>query len=121
MTGADVRPEVESRDLMLSLISGAHDRDGLVAMRGPGIVPGVRIQGANLVDIAPTALYLLGQPIPAEMDGKVLRGAIAQQILVKHAIRMVSEEEGPSRTDAGYSKEEERIVGERLRGLGYVD
>ena len=121
LTGADVRRRVESEDLMISLISGAHDRDGLVALKGPGIMTGARIRGAHLLDVAPTVLYLLGQPVPAEMDGQVLRDAIAPHTLAKHPIRLQAEGEGPSGSDVGYSEEEARTVGERLRGLGYVD
>jgi len=32
------------------------------------------VYGANLLDIAPTALTLLGLPVGADMDGRVLRG-----------------------------------------------
>jgi bisphosphoglycerate-independent phosphoglycerate mutase (AlkP superfamily) len=39
---------------------------------GPGVKTGT-IQEANILDIAPTILSLLGQPVPAEMEGKPLR------------------------------------------------
>ena len=121
LTGADVRSRMESENLMKSLISGAHDRDGLVAIKGPGILPGAHIHEAHLLDVAPTVLYLLGQPIPAEMDGRVLCDAIAPQTLAKHPMDVQSEGKDLPATGVGYSEEEARIIGERLRGLGYVD
>ena len=40
---------------------------------GPGVKKGVlREQPINLVDIAPTAAYLLGMPAPAQSEGKIL-------------------------------------------------
>jgi len=32
----------------------------------------VTLAGASTMDLAPTILYLLGQPIPQDMDGRVL-------------------------------------------------
>ncbi len=45
---------------------------GMLAMAGPGLRRAERIYGANLLDIAPTALTLLGLPVGADMDGRVL-------------------------------------------------
>jgi arylsulfatase A-like enzyme len=37
---------------------------------GPDIEPGTRVHGARLIDIMPTWLQLLGQPLPRELEGK---------------------------------------------------
>ena len=118
---ADLRRQIERRDLALALISGAHDQDGLLAVRGPGIIPAVRIEGASLLDVVPTVLYLLGQPIPGEMDGQVLRDAIVPDLLRRFPVHVLTEREETSQLRGDYTDEEARIVGERLRGLGYVD
>jgi predicted AlkP superfamily phosphohydrolase/phosphomutase len=52
--------------------SGNHRAQGMLIAAGPGVKAGT-IRNANILDIAPTILSLLGQPIPAEMEGKPLR------------------------------------------------
>lgn len=53
---------------------------GLLAMSGPGIKPGLEVHGASILDITPTALTLLGLPIGADMDGRVLIEAIDRPV-----------------------------------------
>jgi arylsulfatase A-like enzyme len=49
-----------------------HAPDGFMIAGGPSIAEGARIDGARTVDFAPTVLHLLGQPVPADLDGRVL-------------------------------------------------
>jgi predicted AlkP superfamily phosphohydrolase/phosphomutase/tetratricopeptide (TPR) repeat protein len=49
-----------------------HRHYGVVVMAGPGIKQDERIYGATLLDIAPTALALLGLPKGSDMPGRVL-------------------------------------------------
>lgn len=51
---------------------GTHRRDGMVIAQGKPFRKGLKIEGARLIDMAPTILRLLGQPIPEDMDGRVL-------------------------------------------------
>lgn len=53
-----------------------HRKQGIIAMAGPGVQQGAAIVGANLLDIAPTVLNLLGLPAAHDMDGKTLTHAI---------------------------------------------
>ena len=53
-------PAVEHRDF------------GMLLIAGPGIRRDERIHGANLLDITPTILALLGLPVGDDMDGKPL-------------------------------------------------
>lgn len=53
-----------------------HRSPGVLAMGGPGVRKGAEIAGAGLLDIAPTALALLGLPAGADMDGRVLVEAL---------------------------------------------
>jgi predicted AlkP superfamily phosphohydrolase/phosphomutase len=46
-----------------------HAPDGLYLIAGNGVVPG-RGEERSLLDVAPTLLSLLGEPVPAEMEGK---------------------------------------------------
>ena len=50
--------------------SGAHRLDAVLIAAGPDIEPGTRVHGARLIDMMPTWLQLLGQPLPRELEGK---------------------------------------------------
>lgn len=51
--------------------SGNHRSQGMLIAAGPGVKPGA-INNATILDLAPTILSLVGQPIPPEMEGKPL-------------------------------------------------
>jgi predicted AlkP superfamily phosphohydrolase/phosphomutase len=48
-----------------------HAQHGMFILRAPGVEPGLR-EGAHLLDIAPTVLEMLGQPVPPAMRGASL-------------------------------------------------
>jgi predicted AlkP superfamily phosphohydrolase/phosphomutase len=50
--------------------SGSHRLDGVLIAAGPDIEPGTRVHGARLIDILPTWLQLLRQPLQPELEGK---------------------------------------------------
>jgi predicted AlkP superfamily phosphohydrolase/phosphomutase len=52
--------------------SGEDRSHGFLIAYGKHIDRGKFVKDADIMDIAPTILYLLGQPIPQDMDGKVL-------------------------------------------------
>ena len=50
-----------------------HAEDGIFILSAPGLSdPGAELQGAQLMDVAPTVLKLLGHPVPEEMQGRPL-------------------------------------------------
>lgn len=53
-----------------------HRNNGILVMVGPGIRQGVELPGAGLLDITPTVLALFGLPAGADMEGRVLTGAL---------------------------------------------
>jgi tetratricopeptide (TPR) repeat protein len=55
-----------------------HRQQGIFILHGPGILRDQVIEGATLLDIAPTILTLLGLPIGDDMEGKVLVSAFEQ-------------------------------------------
>jgi len=78
------------------------------------------------VDLAPTILYLLGYPIPADMDGQVMVQAFLPEF--RAARQVVTAVSAPAAGDDGrqmpddgvYSTREEGEVLERLKDLGYA-
>jgi len=100
---------------------GCHRQEGILLIYGDKVRPGSTVEGAQIVDVAPTVLALMGEPVPAEMDGRVLTEALDEAYLRAFPVRRVAG--GGERTgDKGftYSDEESEQMKERLRGLGYL-
>jgi predicted AlkP superfamily phosphohydrolase/phosphomutase len=49
-----------------------HQPEGILIIAGPTIRGGHQIENAGLADVAPTILQLLGVPLPAECDGRIV-------------------------------------------------
>lgn len=101
-------------------VYGNHAEYGILAVSGPGIRGGWQIEGAGIVDIAPTILASLGMPIPDSMDGHPLMdlfemgpysGDGPDRALVAEPSRPEEQKLSPA---------EELEVLDRLRGLGYL-
>lgn len=104
--------------------TGNHRMEGILMMAGPDILPGQRIEGAEIVDLFPTILFLLDVPLPPDLDGKVLVEALSQDFLEAHPIRQEDEETAvPAREveEATFSPEDAEQIRQRLEGLGYID
>ena len=101
---------------------GRHHPEGVLLVAGPGIRQGAVLDGARLIDLAPTILYVLGLPIPSDMDGWVLVNLFEPEFAAAHPIRtgpaMGISELQPS-PDAPC--EEVSLIEERLRSLGYLE
>jgi tetratricopeptide (TPR) repeat protein len=81
-----------------------HRQYGMFVMAGPGVLADERIYGATLLDVAPTVLSLLGLPVGADMDGKVLAQAFDHPIGIE---RIASWDDVPG--DAGMHPTDLRI------------
>jgi len=97
-------------------MNGSHRPEGIVLLAGPGVRQGAQLEGAALADIAPTALAVLGLPLPAGLDGRVLHEAF--QLGFLHTAEPAAAVP-PLPPAVPYTPEEEAAVAERLRGLGY--
>lgn len=100
-------------------ISGCHRMNGVMIANGDAIKHDSRIE-AQIYDIAPTLLYLLGQGVPEDMDGHVLSDAISEDFLNAHPIRFTSADETTDSRELEFSPEENADVIERLKQLGYI-
>lgn len=106
----------EFRDLPLS---GAHRLEGMLIISGPGIRSGARIEGARLLDLAPTILNLLAIQ-PPEMDGRFLH-----ELLLEDELERIPQAAAECTTPAlgrqlDYSPEEAERISQHLRSLGYL-
>lgn len=99
---------------------GGHRMDGLLMMRGPGIRPAHELATAQIIDLAPTILTMMGIPIPTDMDGQVLTDALSQEAQAEMKVRYQETLRTEiSKVDSLSAQEDDEILG-RLRGLGYV-
>jgi predicted AlkP superfamily phosphohydrolase/phosphomutase len=106
---------------------GFHRSQGVLFGLGSAIQPG-HIVGAKIEDTTPTVLYLMGEPIPEQLDGCIIPGLVSEESLREKPPRF-SRTGIPTEGDAEseispesreYSPEEERSVEARLRALGYL-
>ena len=103
--------------------SATHRLEGIVIMRGPHIRKSALIEGARLVDMAPTLLYLLGDEIPAGLDGRILTDFFEAEFLQSHPVQAEESSAAAPAEKEGtpYNAKEAAQVEERLKALGYID
>jgi predicted AlkP superfamily phosphohydrolase/phosphomutase len=102
--------------------SGTHRMDGVLAVRGSGIKVGAQVTGARIMDMAPTILHLLGEPIPDDMDGRVLTEMFDSTHLERYPVRYrTAGPAGPATDTESYSDEESEMIRKRLQDLGYLE
>jgi predicted AlkP superfamily phosphohydrolase/phosphomutase len=97
--------------------SGTHRPEGIFIAAGEGIRPGRLACDAELVDLAPTILATAGLPVPNDMDGRVLE----EIFLSAPAVARAAPAARAPDVDATLSPEEEALLVERLRSLGYME
>lgn len=98
-----------------------HRPIGVLAMAGPGVRAGARPVTPGLLEIAPTALALLGLPRGQDMDGRVLAGVIEGQ--APDPIASWDEESGDAGThpaDLRQDPFEAHAAIQQLVDLGYM-
>ena len=102
-----------------------HDLAGIFMVAGPPVKPG-ELPIVTLYDVAPTVLYLLGLPVPEDMPGKVLDGAMTDEFTAAHPVvkvhsyeELTPKAQGPSVAGMPEGGADQEMV-EQLRSLGYV-
>ncbi len=104
--------------------SGTHRDDGIFLAHGPGVIrAGDSVQGARIIDLAPTILHLLGVPVPDDMDGRVLEEIFEDAHRQDFPVETVSGQVPEAAVISGdvYSAEDEQKIAERLTSLGYME
>ncbi len=100
--------------------SGCHRANGIFVVHGPHIRAGQQIEGANIVDLAPTILHTFKLPVPRDMDGRVLVEIYADDHLATLPVQFETTEFTPVENVYALSPEESQELEDRLRGLGYL-
>jgi predicted AlkP superfamily phosphohydrolase/phosphomutase len=96
--------------------SGNHALDGILCAWGLGVRRAHTVEGANILDLAPTILAALGCAVPKQMEGKILdiftEPLAAPAVTDAAATGVIYQQE--------YSADDAEIVAQRLRDLGYL-
>lgn len=116
--GAPSTPSGNSHVMPSGWKSGEHDPEGILVAHGPHVPRGRRLANAHLIDIAPTVLHVMGVPIPDDMDGVFLEGMFAGADFdpIQFETPWAAEVE-----QGIYSDEEQDLIEDHLRSLGYLD
>jgi predicted AlkP superfamily phosphohydrolase/phosphomutase len=65
------------------------DADGVFMLLGDNLRSGERLDRSALVDVAPTLLYAMSQPVPRDGDGKVMAAAFGSSFLMRNPLTFV--------------------------------
>lgn len=115
-----VPPSID--DVHAAMDASWHRPLGVLVMAGPGIAKGTPVHGATLLDIAPTILTLLGQPVGADMDGRVLVEAFEKPPEVERVFGwdMIEGESGMHPADKRMDPADVQQSLKQLVDLGYL-
>jgi len=106
---------------MRAHVSGCHRPEGIFIARGAGIRAGAVLSPVEITDVAPTILYLLGEPIPAWMDGRVATEMLEPELRAGQPDRRAQvAPDALGSADLEYNAEELKLLRDRLSGLGYL-
>lgn len=96
-----------------------HTESGVFIANGPIFKKGLKIADVNIVDIAPTLLYILDIPIPKDMDGNVLKLVFNEK---SPLFEKEIEYQEPKKIveDFQFTHRETEEIRDRLRALGYI-
>jgi predicted AlkP superfamily phosphohydrolase/phosphomutase len=104
-------------------LGGTHRRTGLLLLSGEGIRRGDGLPSASIFDVVPTLLYLLGVPLPLELDGQPVTGAVEPAFLDAHPVQRsrFARPDVWQPVASDYTQEELESVLDKLSALGYIE
>ncbi len=100
--------------------SGCHRSNGIFIGCGPAFQRDKTVDGSQIIDLAPTMLYLLGLPVPRAMDGRVLNQALVSELVRAHPVRFASSDGDLPDEEMVLPEEDAAEIEDRLRALGYL-
>lgn len=105
-----------------ALHQGHHRMEGMLIVKGPNVQRGLKLPPHHLEDLMPTILYSLDLPYPNYVDGEVVRDAFYNDYLSKFPPKIEQSDQSDmgDGNKIGYSDQEEKIIRERLKNLGYT-
>jgi predicted AlkP superfamily phosphohydrolase/phosphomutase len=103
--------------------SGTHRDDGIFLAHGPTLRSGLMLEGARIIDLAPTILALLDVPVPGDMDGRVLAEIFTHAPAQRFAVQPPAEPAAhvSSQSNGVHHADDTEKIAQRFKCLGYVD
>jgi len=101
--------------------SGCHRLHGILLASGPAVRQGIELDGARIIDLAPTILYRMGLPVPNDMDGRVLTEMFEPAFVRVTPLQHVGAGTAHRRQEHELPPEERAEIEARLRSLGYLE
>ncbi len=112
--------EVMSENKMGGLhVNGDHEREGVIAVYGDVI--NKKEIDASIYDVMPTILYLMGQAVPEDVDGRVLTEIIDPAFVAENEVRFEKSQAAIAEKDDSLGDKEREEIEQQLRDLGYMD
>ena len=103
------------------IVSGTHRMDGVLIIAGEMLKKGVDLSQSSIEDIFPTILYIMGIPVPDDLDGRVLTEAFKKSYVEEHPV-LYETASGIelNKESFSYSDKDNDLIRKRLRSLGYI-
>jgi len=113
--------EVRSRGFWWS---GDHRPEGILICKGPSFQSndraGARAESPTVYDLVPTMMYAAGLPVPESLDGRLIQSFFTKEFSTTHQLRLERTAESGEAGRTPLTSEEEQLIEEKLRGLGYL-
>lgn len=100
-------------------MSGNHRPEGIFLASGPGIREGTSFEKADIIDVAPSLIYALGERIPESIEGKVITSIFSDECL-RNAPQFVEYEFCVNNESVSLSSVEEESMKDKLKDMGYL-
>ncbi len=105
--------------------AGSHRLDGVLIAAGGPIRRGEAFVSARIIDVAPTILYVMGLPIPEDMDGRILTEALDPDFVDANPpqyeyVESDLDRDSQSETQS-FTESESQLIARRLQALGYIN
>jgi predicted AlkP superfamily phosphohydrolase/phosphomutase len=102
-------------------LKGTHTPLGILIAKGEGIKKNYTVKKANIIDITPTILYIFDEPLTEDMDGKVLTDIFDNEFNANRKITWKGSSKKVGFSNNVSFEEEDEVIKQRLRDLGYID
>jgi len=99
---------------------GTHRMNGILVMSGKHVNCAATPDQVSILDIAPTLYYLLGLPVPDDMDGRVLLEMLDPAYVRENPVEVRHIDKEDVRKRGELSADEAAELERRLRLLGYI-
>src|SRR5437870_1099511 len=104
---------------VLSRNNGSHTFEGILVAAGGPFRKGAVLDPPSLADVLPTALHLLGVPLPDGLDGRAVEEALEPAYVAEHPVGLTAARHREAGTTA--AEDDEAEMRRFLQGLGYVE